>query len=335
LSTEPSASALGKVYQPLFFPMSMQYTEQYLHQFHDVSAQMPTNFNSNIFPDAPNQLKNEWDHSILDTNLWGRYIYMSILNQDSCEQMAMYEQADWQDDRKSFTIKLHGNGNHYGSTFRPRLKLRIPSPQKHVKIPQRLRVKSRHTSSLQSDHLKLEIRGLESMSKNWTAEEKKVKRRLVAFQRVRKGSTITGTFHPVDSTQRDSKAVCISCIWWEQRKRHCITSVDLIRLLEALLRNFTVAEQNSIRRKLEAFKPTTVLKKKVDSDAFFELIMKFPNPKPRKIEKNIKVFEWTTIEAALMKVAHGYVSFRRGSIDFILWILIIKRLQTVLAPVQQ
>jgi hypothetical protein len=70
---------------------------------------------------------------------------------------------------------------------------------------------------------------------------------------------------------------------------------------------FTVEEKNRIRRNLEGFRPLTVSKAKADSEDFFKIIMGFPNPKPRNIEKDVKVFPWKILSHALKKIISKYV----------------------------
>ena len=71
-------------------------------------------------------------------------------------------------------------------------------------------------------------------------------------------------------------------------------------------------EKNRIRRNLEGLRPVTVSKNKPGSEDFFKLIMGFPNPKPRNIEKDIKVFPWEVLEAAVKKIISKYVSKQLG-----------------------
>ena len=86
-----------------------------------------------------------------------------------------------------------------------------------------------------------------------------------------------------------------------------VTSVDTILLLEALVAaRFTVEEKNRIRRNLEGFKPDTVSKAKPETEEFFKVIMGFPNPKPRNIEKDVKVFPWKVLQIALQKIISKY-----------------------------
>lgn len=149
---------------------------------------------------------------------------------------------------------------------------------------------------------------LDKMSEDWTPEEMDAKRRLVEFKRSQHGSTITTSFAPVTPEARPARSICVSCIWWEEKDEHFITSVDTIYLLEQLVNvRFTVEEKNRIRRNLEGFRPLTVSKAKQDSEEFFKVIMGFPNPKPRNIEKDVKVFPWKILSHALKKIISKYV----------------------------
>jgi len=150
---------------------------------------------------------------------------------------------------------------------------------------------------------------LDEMAENWTMEEWGVKRRLVQFWRSQNGSTINAKFKPVTPEDRPPNSICISCIWWEEKKKCFVTSVDTIYLLESLVAvRFTVDEKNRIRRNLEGFRPLTVSKARSDSEEFFKIIMGFPNPKPRNIEKDVKVFPWKILAHALKKIIGKYVS---------------------------
>lgn len=157
----------------------------------------------------------------------------------------------------------------------------------------------------------LRIQGdLDKMSEDWTQEELNAKRRLVRFERSQSGSTITASFAPIDQEARLSGSICVSCIWWEEKNECFITSVDAIFLLEKLVNvRFTVEEKNRIRRNLEGFRPLTVSKVKPDSEGFFRTIMGFPKPKPRNIEKDVKVFPWKILAHALKKIIGKYVRF--------------------------
>lgn len=156
----------------------------------------------------------------------------------------------------------------------------------------------------------LKIQGdLDSMAENWGLDEWDAKRRLVQFQRQQSGNTIYASFQPVSPSERPTNSICISCIWWEEKGECYVTSVDTIYLLESLVAvRFTVEEKNRIRRNLEGFRPLTVSKGKPDSEEFFKVIMGFPAPKPRNIEKDVKVFPWKILSHALKKIIGKYVS---------------------------
>jgi hypothetical protein len=154
----------------------------------------------------------------------------------------------------------------------------------------------------------LKLKGdLDSMKEDWTVEEKEARRRLVEFKRSQVNSTITAEFKAVTPQERQPSSICISCIWWKEKNEFYVTSVDTIYLLEALVGvRFTVEEKNRIRRNLEGFRPMTVSKAKIDSEEFFKVIMGFPHPKPRNIEKDVKVFPWKILSTALKKIISKY-----------------------------
>jgi hypothetical protein len=100
----------------------------------------------------------------------------------------------------------------------------------------------------------------------------------------------------------------ISCISREDEPgAFYFTSVDIIYLLERLVdERFLVEEKNRIRRNLEGLRPTTVSKHRAGVERFFQRIMDFPEPKPRNIEKDLKVFEWRLLGQALDKILSKY-----------------------------
>ncbi|TEA16711.1 hypothetical protein C8034_v011873 [Colletotrichum sidae] len=156
----------------------------------------------------------------------------------------------------------------------------------------------------------LKIMGkLDTMAMEWSPEEWSNRRRIVMFSKKQSGSTLTASFRAVNVNERPPNSICISCIWWAEKNECYVTSVDTIYLLEQLVvapARFTVEEKNRIRRNLEGFRPLTVSKAKADSEEFFKIIMAFPNPKPRNIEKDVKVFPWKILESALKKIIGKY-----------------------------
>ncbi|KAK9322380.1 hypothetical protein V1517DRAFT_137996 [Lipomyces orientalis] len=162
---------------------------------------------------------------------------------------------------------------------------------------------------------------LEALARNWTAEEWKAQRRLVKFMYSQRGAVIRATASPIspaeyvasmqppqpDRSSRGDGECVMSCIYWAARKEFFVTSVDCIFLLEQLVSaRFTVEEKNRIRRNLEGYRPLTVSKGRAESEQFFKLIMAFPNPKPRNIEKDVKVFPWKILGPALKKIVGKY-----------------------------
>ncbi|EPE05204.1 transcriptional regulator medusa [Ophiostoma piceae UAMH 11346] len=156
----------------------------------------------------------------------------------------------------------------------------------------------------------LNIQGnLDTMAQEWTPEEWNNRRRIVMFRKKQNGSHLEATFRPIPINERPPNSICISCIYWAEKQECFVTSVDTINLLEQLVAapaRFTVEEKNRIRRNLEGFKPFTVSKAKAESEEFFKLIMAFGAPKPRTIEKDVKVFPWKILGQALKKIISKY-----------------------------
>lgn len=169
---------------------------------------------------------------------------------------------------------------------------------------------SYHPMSLYTSKAVLKIHGkLSDMAMDWTQEEWDNRRRIVMFKKAQNGAVLSVSFKPVAVNERPTNSICISCIWWAEKSECYVTSVDTIHLLEQLVaapNRFSVEEKNRIRRNLEGFHPSTVSKAKPDSEEFFKIIMAFPHPKPRNIEKDVKVFPWTALEPALKKIIGKY-----------------------------
>ncbi|KAL6887363.1 hypothetical protein HDV57DRAFT_508230 [Trichoderma longibrachiatum] len=167
-----------------------------------------------------------------------------------------------------------------------------------------------HPMSLYTSKAQLKIHGkLSEMARDWTQEEWDNRRRIVMFKKAQNGAVLSVSFKPVAVNERPTNSICISCIWWAEKSECYVTSVDTIHLLEQLVaapNRFSVEEKNRIRRNLEGFHPSTVSKAKPESEEFFKIIMAFPHPKPRNIEKDVKVFPWTALEPALKKIIGKY-----------------------------
>ncbi|KIJ49706.1 hypothetical protein M422DRAFT_28068 [Sphaerobolus stellatus SS14] len=148
---------------------------------------------------------------------------------------------------------------------------------------------------------------LESMKRSWSETEQKCGRRLVQFWKRQIGNILQISFAPIPQNAYKENTIVVSCIYRENVDDYFITSVDVIYLLEALAgTRFEVEEKNRIRRNLEGFKPLTISKGKSGTEDFFRIIMEFPPPRPRNIEKDVKVFEWGKLKMMLEKVFSKY-----------------------------
>lgn len=166
----------------------------------------------------------------------------------------------------------------------------------------------------------------ESMAKHWTPAEQASKRRLVQFWRTQTGTSVNTGFEPVVAEERSPNTLCISCIWWEERAECFLTSVDTLRLCSLVAGNdFDTKEHNRIRRNVSNMHPITIDKLRegkeeeeeeemedvFEIEKFFELVMGFNNPRPRQINKRLKVFPWRLLGSMLMKIMGKYVSYPR------------------------
>lgn len=167
-----------------------------------------------------------------------------------------------------------------------------------------------------SQRASLELHGnIQDMAVGWSHDEWRSRRRLVQFWRKQEGTTIHAICKPILPEEYIPNSVVVSCIFWDVTNECYITSVDVIYLLEALVASrFNVEEKNRIRRNLEGLKPKTISKIAKGGDdklnkiheEFFKLVMSFPNPKPRHIEKDIKIFPWRVLASALNKIISKY-----------------------------
>ncbi|KAI9449397.1 hypothetical protein BJY52DRAFT_250894 [Lactarius psammicola] len=145
------------------------------------------------------------------------------------------------------------------------------------------------------------------LGKNLTSEEKRHRRRLIKFYCERNGNTIRISPTPVreDDYEKCRFSVVISCIWREDVRETCFTSCDLIRLLEYLVQDrFLADERSRVRRNVEHLHPITVSKTRMSK--LFSTIMNLPPPKPRNIEKDVKVFKWDLLVESLNSAISKY-----------------------------
>ncbi|KXN90211.1 hypothetical protein AN958_04701 [Leucoagaricus sp. SymC.cos] len=157
---------------------------------------------------------------------------------------------------------------------------------------------------------------LSSMCTGWNTAELQAGRRLVRFSKVQDGRKLIVSCEPILQEEYCESDSVISCIYREETDTCFVTSVDVIYLLERLTNGeFLVEEKNRIRRNLEGLRPTTVSKHKPGFGDFFQRIMEFPDPKPRNIEKDLKVFEWNSLGQALEKILSKYSIYTTSAPD--------------------
>jgi hypothetical protein len=150
---------------------------------------------------------------------------------------------------------------------------------------------------------------LVDICRDWELSEIKAGRRLVRFCSIQMGHRLIVSCAPISPDEYRPSDNVVSCIYREDIGDYFITSVDIIHLLEKLVgEEFAVMEKNRIRRNLEGLRPITVSKHRPGVENFFQRIMDFPDPKPRNIEKDLKVFLWTSLPQALEKIISKYVS---------------------------
>ncbi|GEQ70623.1 hypothetical protein JCM33374_g4301 [Metschnikowia sp. JCM 33374] len=146
------------------------------------------------------------------------------------------------------------------------------------------------------------------IKRNWSEEELKNERRLVSLEVNRENFTtfnIKFSTVPPSSVPKDHKGLIISCIRWKEKDMMVVTSVDILLVLESLVGEpFSVEEKSRIRRNLQFLKPNTIARS--TSGRLFHSLMSMENPRPRNIEKDVKVFNWNTFFDALNKVLSKY-----------------------------
>lgn len=155
---------------------------------------------------------------------------------------------------------------------------------------------------------------LATMTENWTPQEFQEKRRLVKFDWTQNGPNLRVEFKPIELDQFDNLYTVVSCLLWQNaeandavKTKFYVTSVDVIQLLENLVsQRFAVEEKNRIRRNLQGLRPLTIARSKKNYADFFQQIMKYQIARPRNIEKDVKVFSWSHLGDALLRVLAKY-----------------------------
>lgn len=227
----------------------------------------------------------------------------------------------------------------------PPVNLPIPSVDENQEFNYNSSARMIRTSSLPAMDQTLEITNptvnceaniqimdsFQSVTRNWTLEELHNRRRLVNFtwtvvpadtgngpsleesaveeeededDNNRHNPVVKIFCNPISQQDYRPDMAVVSCIL-DEHDNYYFTSYDFITFFESLLKTkFKIEEKNRIRRNLESFKPLTVSRK--HNENFFHLIMKYVSPKPRTMEKNVKVFKWSSFQPLLMKIGAKY-----------------------------
>ena len=158
--------------------------------------------------------------------------------------------------------------------------------------------------------MNLEFTGaLHTLCENWTDGELRIGRRLAKFTTVREDNNFILSCEIVRQEDYDAEDVVISCIYYERTNEYYVTSVDILYLFENVADEaLGTSEKTRLRRNIQSFLPTRVEKADRGYGELYTQIMGFPPPKPRTIEKKIKVFRWVLLEDILSKIASKYVS---------------------------
>ncbi|KAL6022966.1 hypothetical protein ACNR90_003042 [Candidozyma auris] len=148
------------------------------------------------------------------------------------------------------------------------------------------------------------------MQSSWCKEEQDEERRLVRLIVKRRSyATFAISAEPVapHSYASDDNSLVISCIRWKEKNICVVTSVDIILVLEHLVgEHFSIEEKSRVRRNLQFLKPYTVTKSSPECRRLFSSLMSMENPRPRNIEKGLKVFEWSNLFVAVNRVLSKY-----------------------------
>ncbi|KAG8862445.1 hypothetical protein FRB96_001516 [Tulasnella sp. 330] len=147
----------------------------------------------------------------------------------------------------------------------------------------------------------LNIHGdVRTMSSGWSAEELACRRRLVQFWKYNEGNVVNVHFCSIKPEEYDDSRVVVSCIYREDVDKCYITSFDLIRLLEGIIGTVcNIDEKNRIRRNVHHIEHDTISKSKPYHEEFFDLLMSFPVPMPRRNVRDLKAFRWEFLPEAL------------------------------------
>ncbi|BEJ14446.1 hypothetical protein CspHIS471_0402130 [Cutaneotrichosporon sp. HIS471] len=150
---------------------------------------------------------------------------------------------------------------------------------------------------------------------SWSSEEIKANRRIIEFTAIPSLKQVGPQSHApqvriqwrsIESRQFQGNGTdiyTISVILFESKA--LITSVDIISSAECFFRaQFCTMEKNRIRRGFESSGPRTLHK---GVGGLYNIVQGFSNPKPRNIDKSVKVFPASCFRTLIEKICSNYI----------------------------
>ena len=154
------------------------------------------------------------------------------------------------------------------------------------------------------------------MMEGWGGREYQNGRRLVCFVREQSLSRVTINIQKHESCNghEEKPYVVISCIQLPDRDGFWVTSFDIVRLAEYILDiPLNTDMKNRARRNMASVDYTTlprIARQAGKKDSFYT-VMDFGEPKPRSIEKSLKVYKWNVLHVCLSKILYRFVCLAR------------------------
>ncbi len=160
---------------------------------------------------------------------------------------------------------------------------------------------------------------LDAATEEWSLKEETAGRRLVRFRRSVLGSNVRLTWETHPPTYLcGPKEVVISCMKLPELGGHFVTSFDIVKLAEYILNlDLNTDMKNRARRNMASISCNTLEKisaTEASPTNDFVAVMRFENPKPRSIEKSIKVYHWSLLPLCLTKILQRFVSLSSSSL---------------------
>jgi hypothetical protein len=135
------------------------------------------------------------------------------------------------------------------------------------------------------------------------------RRRFIRLMRKQQGSNIHLDMVAIsmEEAQIDDRNVINCMVPPNCGDEPSVSSVDIVKALALLVnppdRCFSVQEKNRIRRNIDPLRPTTLKK----GEEGLNWIMQLCSPRPITMAKDVKIFKWSKLETALVKIMRKFV----------------------------